>query len=61
MSNIINLPPPPADDVPPIYEETLEWVAAVRIIEAALVEFSDSLSKEDTVALGRAWGRTQQG
>ena len=52
MSNIVSIPLPP---------ETIEWVAAVRIIEAALVEFSDSLSKEDAGALERAWSRIQQG
>jgi hypothetical protein len=61
MSNIVSIPLPPADEVPPVYAETLEWVAAVRIIEAALVEFSDSLSRDDAMALERAWGRIQQG
>ena len=61
MSNIVSIPLPPADEVHPVYAETLEWVAAVRIIEAALVEFSDSLSRDDAMALERAWGRIQQG
>jgi hypothetical protein len=52
MSNIVNIPLPP---------ETIEWVAAVRIIEAALLEFSDILSKEDAVAVARAWNRILQG
>ena len=41
--------------------ETIEWIAAVRIIESALVDFSDRLSKDDAVALKRAWIRILRG
>jgi hypothetical protein len=40
---------------------TIDWVAAIRIVERALVDYSESLSKDDAVALQRAWDRIQQG
>jgi hypothetical protein len=61
MSNVVNFSLPPADEVHPVYAETLEWAAAVQIIEAALTEFSERLSEDDTMALERAWSRIQQG
>ena len=66
MSNVVNISPPPEDKVPPVYAETLEaetieWVAAVRIIEAALIEFSGRLPRDDGIALARAWSRIQRG
>ena len=41
--------------------ETIEWIAAVRIIESALVDFSDRLSENDTIALERSWRRILRG
>jgi hypothetical protein len=55
MSNIVNIPVASAE------RETLEWSAAVRIIEAALIEFTEGLSDDDVLALGHAWGRIMRG
>tara|TARA_R100000306_G_C4341605_1_gene125526 strand:+ start:620 stop:778 length:159 start_codon:yes stop_codon:yes gene_type:complete len=52
MTNIVNLP---------LAQEKIEWVAAIRVIEAALIEYSESVSEDDAVALQRAWDRIRQG
>jgi hypothetical protein len=52
--NIIPLHHEPVD--PP-----LEWVAAWRFVEAALIEYSGTLSQADKVALFNAWKRIEQG
>ncbi len=52
--NIIPLQHKPVDP-------SLEWVAARRFVEAALIEYSGTLSQADKVALFNAWKRLEQG